>query len=99
MGSPETSHDYNLPVNSLPSFWTSAKDDFHDHRTTPELPQHTDICIIGAGYAGAATAWHLARDRDPAKPKQSITILEARGVCEGATGRECTASAVNKISS
>ncbi|USW55838.1 Putative FAD dependent oxidoreductase, FAD/NAD(P)-binding domain superfamily [Septoria linicola] len=80
-------HD-SLPVdNPLPSYWTSVRDDFHNHRTTPELPSHTDVCIIGAGYAGTATAWHLARDRDSARPRQSITILEARGVCDGATGR------------
>lgn len=79
--------DY-LPVpNPQPSFWTRDKDDFHDHRTSPELPQHADVVIIGAGYAGAATAWHLVNDRAQSLPEQSITILEARGVCDGATGR------------
>lgn len=46
----------------------------------------SDVVIIGAGYAGISTAYHLTKGEASDK-KLSITILEARGVCSGATGR------------
>jgi glycine/D-amino acid oxidase-like deaminating enzyme len=49
------------------------------------LPEHSDIVIIGAGYAGVSTAYHLVKE--PSDANQSITILEARSACSGATGR------------
>lgn len=75
-----------FPVkNALDSFWLSGfNSEMRDHRTTPELPKDSDIVIIGAGYAGAATAYHLLKQGTQAT---SITILEARGACSGATGR------------
>ncbi|KAK4613498.1 hypothetical protein CLAFUW4_09335 [Fulvia fulva] len=87
MGSAAGQHNYLPVTNPQPAFWGSNADEFHHHRTTPELPEYSDIVVIGAGYAGAATAWHLAKDRDPSKPRQSVTVLEARGICSGATGR------------
>lgn len=59
--------------------------DFSNHRSTDELPSHSDIVIIGAGYAGVATAYHLAQELGDSR--RSITILEARSACSGATGR------------
>ncbi|KAJ9629994.1 hypothetical protein H2204_008798 [Knufia peltigerae] len=74
-----------LPVKSgLKSVWFREPQGLEDHRTTESLPEHSDIVIIGAGYAGAATAYHLAKDFPEIS---SITILEARGACSGATGR------------
>jgi hypothetical protein len=74
-----------LPVaNPTESFWQEEPHELHNHRSTEELPSHTDILIIGAGYAGVSTAYHLIQDE---KTKKSITILEARGACSGATGR------------
>ncbi|KAJ5609586.1 hypothetical protein N7528_010153 [Penicillium herquei] len=67
------------------TFWQTQKDELHDHRSTEQLPEHSDIVIIGAGYAGVGTAYHLVKDHPDAK--KSITILEARGACSGATGR------------
>ncbi|KAJ5908123.1 hypothetical protein N7495_000805 [Penicillium taxi] len=65
-------------------FWTTHhRDDLQDHRSTEQLPEHSDIVIIGAGYAGVAIGYHLVKDHG----KSSITILEARGACSGATGR------------
>lgn len=76
------------PVSDpLPAFWSRDRDDFHEHRTTAELPAEADIVVIGAGYAGASVAWHLAHDGEEGTPARSIVMLEARGVCEGATGR------------
>lgn len=66
-------------------FWQTHRDELHDHRSTDQLPEHSDIVIIGAGYSGVSTAWHIIKDYGYATP--SITILEARGACSGATGR------------
>ncbi|KAJ5647388.1 hypothetical protein N7490_003760 [Penicillium lividum] len=65
------------------TFWQNEKHELHDHRSTDQLPEHSDIVIIGAGYAGVGTAYHLVKDHDA----KSVTILEARGACSGATGR------------
>ncbi|KEF54253.1 uncharacterized protein A1O9_09419 [Exophiala aquamarina CBS 119918] len=76
-----------LPVqNGLTSFWLTQPHELHDHRTTPSIPEQSDIVIIGAGYAGAATAYHLLNE-SIGVGNLSITILEARGACSGATGR------------
>jgi hypothetical protein len=74
-----------LPVpNATESFWQRDIHELNDHRSTEQLPEHSDIVIIGAGYAGVSTAYHLVKDHVDTK---SITILEARGACSGATGR------------
>ncbi|KAJ5238902.1 hypothetical protein N7468_003521 [Penicillium chermesinum] len=69
----------------LETFWQTQRDELHDLRSTEALPEHSDIVIIGAGYAGVSTAYHLVKDFPDVD--RSITILEARGVCSGATGR------------
>ncbi|KAE8155142.1 FAD dependent oxidoreductase superfamily [Aspergillus avenaceus] len=76
----------NLPVdNPGECFWQTQPHPKSDYRSTEQLPEHSDIVIIGAGYAGISTAYHLLNDFKNAN--RSITILEARGVCSGATGR------------
>lgn len=72
--------------NATVPFWHRDIHELHDHRTTEELPVSSDVVIIGAGYAGISTAYHLTKGEASDK-KLSITILEARGVCSGATGR------------
>lgn len=75
-----------LPVdNPGDCFWQMAGHDLSNYRSTDELPDHSDIVIIGAGYAGVATAYHLAQELGDLA--RSITILEARSACSGATGR------------
>jgi hypothetical protein len=75
-----------LPVNNPgETFWQTTRHKLHDYRSTEELPEHSDIVIIGAGYAGVGTAYHLVKDHGDAN--RSIAILEARGACSGATGR------------
>lgn len=74
-----------MPVpNSTKPFWRTELDELDSHRSTPNLPAESDIVIIGAGFAGAALTYHLYDDN--ASPP-SITILEAREACSGATGR------------
>jgi glycine/D-amino acid oxidase-like deaminating enzyme len=46
-----------------------------------------DIVIIGAGYAGASTVYHLLEKSNESPSEPSIVILEAREACSGATGR------------
>ncbi|KAF1960774.1 FAD dependent oxidoreductase superfamily [Byssothecium circinans] len=76
------------PGKSTFPFWRSNLHALDDHRSTPELPSRTDIVIIGAGYAGASTAYHILQlCKQKPLPVPSITILEARQVCSGATGR------------
>lgn len=65
------------------SFWRADLHELDGHRSTEQLPDQSDIVIIGAGYAGVATAYHLLE----AGSKASITLVEARGGCSGATGR------------
>ncbi|KAL4805161.1 FAD dependent oxidoreductase [Aspergillus unguis] len=72
--------------NSITPFWRSEPDVIDSYRSTEKLPGTSDIVIIGAGYAGASTAYHLLDQTDPAS-RPSIVILEARQVCSGATGR------------
>lgn len=72
-------------ANPVASFWNAEKRPLDDHRTTPNLPETSDIVIIGAGFAGVATAYHLLKDNP--NPPNSIVLLEARSVCSGATGR------------
>jgi len=78
-----------LPVqNPTESFWHTELHKLHNHRTTENLPDSCDVVIIGAGYAGVSTAYNLAKGIEGgANPSLSITIIEARGACSGATGR------------
>lgn len=42
-----------------------------------------DVAVIGAGYTGLSSAYHLAL----AEPRKKVVVLEARGVGNGASGR------------
>lgn len=68
----------------LQSFWTSKPYRLRTHRTTTDLPTTADVVIIGSGYSGAATAFHLLK---PSENRPSVVILEARETCSGASGR------------
>ncbi|OTB06112.1 hypothetical protein M426DRAFT_259528 [Hypoxylon sp. CI-4A] len=74
---------YPVPNATIP-YWRTELHRLDSHRSTPEIPEKQDIIIIGAGFAGASLAYYLLKD-NPEKP--SITILEAREACSGATGR------------
>lgn len=42
-----------------------------------------DVVVLGAGFAGLSTAWHLSH----ARPDLGIVVLEAQRVANGASGR------------
>ncbi|KAF2733334.1 DAO-domain-containing protein [Polyplosphaeria fusca] len=70
--------------NPVASFWNAEPLSLDHHRTTPDLPTTADVVIIGSGFSGVATAYHLLKDNP--KPPSTI-ILEARNIASGATGR------------
>jgi glycine/D-amino acid oxidase-like deaminating enzyme len=47
------------------------------------LPSQADVVVIGGGVAGTSTAYQLAR-----RGKQ-VVLLDMRGICSGASGRNC----------
>ncbi|KAI1191380.1 FAD dependent oxidoreductase [Nemania serpens] len=75
---------FPVPHATVP-FWRTELHKLDSHRSTPDLPDKQDIIIIGAGFAGATLAYYLTKDATA--PKPSITVLEAREACSGATGR------------
>ncbi|PWY76133.1 FAD dependent oxidoreductase [Aspergillus sclerotioniger CBS 115572] len=75
-----------LPVdNPITSYWLKDPHPLASYRSSPTVPQHCDIAIIGTGLAGVATAYHILSTSHAEKP--SVVLLEARQVCSGATGR------------
>jgi len=64
----------------LDSFWAREQP-----APNPPLAQdvRADVAIIGGGFTGLSAAWHLAT----ARPELRIALLEARGVGNGASGR------------
>lgn len=78
-----------LPVpNSTTSFWRSSPHPLDNHRSTPDVPSQVDIAVIGAGYAGVSTVYHILNiAKAKGTPPPNIVILEAREACSGATGR------------
>jgi hypothetical protein len=86
----------SLPrTNPTTSYWQDPPDPIADARTTADLPATTaDVVIVGSGITGAAVAWNLLKHIPvadgvpvPAAEKPSVVMLEARGACSGATGR------------
>ncbi|MFW6075256.1 MAG: NAD(P)/FAD-dependent oxidoreductase [Chloroflexota bacterium] len=45
------------------------------------LPTHADVVVIGGGVAGTSVAYQLS------KRGHSVVLLEMRGICSGASGR------------
>lgn len=75
---------FPVPHATVP-FWRTELHKLDSHRSTPDLPHKQDVIIIGAGFAGAALSYYLSKDATARK--LSITVLEAREACSGATGR------------
>jgi glycine/D-amino acid oxidase-like deaminating enzyme len=62
------------------SFWLNDSP-YHVVRSTPELPSRSQVVVIGGGITGVSTAYWLR------KQGIDVTLLEQRGISEGATGR------------
>ena len=63
-------------------------DKLANHRSTVDLPSYSDIVIIGSGYAGSSCAYYLYKHGQALNNTPlTITMLEARETCSGATGR------------
>ncbi|TGO20286.1 hypothetical protein BPAE_0314g00080 [Botrytis paeoniae] len=91
MALPRTSRNFQTPAkDSTKPFWHSERHYLHDYRSTDILSVNDiiDVVIIGAGYAGVATAYNLVKnDIASDHSKLSVMILDARSVCSGATRR------------
>ncbi|KAL9122934.1 MAG: hypothetical protein Q9187_000510 [Circinaria calcarea] len=70
------------------SYWQSEglnqKPDVQVLNEVSQLPDNCDVAIIGGGYAGIATAYHLLTS---ISPPPSVVLLEARQQCSGASVR------------
>ncbi|POS75665.1 FAD dependent oxidoreductase [Diaporthe helianthi] len=76
-----------LPVaNATLPFWRTEPHDLDTCRSTEALPRQCDLLVIGAGYAGVSTVYHLL-DSDNAPDPSKMVMLEAREACSGASGR------------
>ncbi|KAL5337060.1 FAD dependent oxidoreductase-domain-containing protein [Aspergillus crustosus] len=69
-----------LPVdNPTVPFWHQDIQDPLDHPSTDDLPAISDVVIIGAGYAGISTAYHLLKSEASGR-NFLMTILETEGI-------------------
>ncbi|KAJ1716247.1 FAD dependent oxidoreductase [Aspergillus flavus] len=75
--------DPGLPKpNPTSSYWQTPPHPLSDTQS-PSLPPQTDVAIIGSGITGLSVLLTLLDDH----PDLNITVLEARSLCSGATGR------------
>ncbi|KAJ5912178.1 uncharacterized protein N7473_001481 [Penicillium subrubescens] len=80
------SDHFPAPNGMLP-YWRTEPHRLDNYRSTEALPKESDIIIVGAGYAGSSVAYHILDQIKPGSKPPSITILEARQACSGATAR------------
>lgn len=65
------------------SFWQVPPHPELSTRQSFNLPEKADVIIIGSGMTAASIAHHLLSSDS----RITVTILEARTLCSGATGR------------
>lgn len=80
------SDHFPAPNGMLP-YWRTEPHPLDNYQSTEALPNESDIIIVGAGYAGSSVAYHILEQIKPGSKPPSITILEARHACSGATAR------------
>ncbi|WVQ88600.1 hypothetical protein IAS59_002336 [Cryptococcus gattii] len=77
------------PFTSTVSHWQATnrgKSSLFGHNKEKTLPEHViDYVVIGAGMAGASTAYYLTRPG--VADGETVVVLEAKDVASGATGR------------
>ncbi|PNP80544.1 hypothetical protein FNYG_06143 [Fusarium nygamai] len=74
-----------FPVEGSPqSYWQHEAQKQQVPAPSEPLPSSCDVAIVGGGYAGIATAYHILKTTSPAP---SVFLLEAKDPCSGATGR------------
>ncbi len=81
--------------NSLLSWWRTEPHPLDNHLSSEAVPEHSDVVIIGSGVSGVSVAYHLLNDVRDQQRAPSITIVEARQACSGATGRNGKFSPTN----
>lgn len=71
-----------LDLDTNLSAWLPAQSDYQPQ---PPLraPIQADVAIIGGGFTGVSTAYHLSRRH----PDKRVVLLEARQLANGASGR------------
>lgn len=67
--------------DGYPDTWYAATGNQGDPRAAPTGEQQTRVCVIGGGLAGLSVALELARRN------VAVTLLEARRIAWGASGR------------
>ncbi|KAI9145499.1 FAD dependent oxidoreductase-domain-containing protein [Paraphysoderma sedebokerense] len=73
-----------IPVqNPTRSYWIADNTQYEKYRSTPDLPTESPVVIIGGGMTGVSLLYHLSQ----MIPGTTVLLLEARGICSGATGR------------
>ena len=76
--------DPALPVtNPTTSFWQIPVHNTLQNIQSRNLPAESDVVVIGAGISSCSVVHHLFTSSFEGR----ITVLEARGICSGATGR------------
>lgn len=80
------SETFPWPTSTTP-FWRTQLHPLDSYRSSPQLPDVTEFAIIGSGISGVSTAYHIIEATRQYAHQPSITIIEARQLCSGATGR------------
>lgn len=76
------------PAKATVSYWLVSTRPDSVPGSLDTLPAQSDVAIIGSGITGVSCAYHLLDSLSTEEsPIKSITIVEARSFCSGATGR------------
>lgn len=76
--------DPGLPVSDpTTSYWQTPPRLGLLNVQSPNLPTPRDVVIIGSGVTGLSVSWWLLKEVETF----SVTVIEAREICSGATGR------------